>query len=68
MFADAAKQIRVSIHAPVRGAMDVQGLMWSLAGFNSRTREGCDNVLALSGKYIQVSIHAPVRGAMGAAD
>ena len=32
----------VSIHAPVWGATQSDGVVWSKAGFNPRTRVGCD--------------------------
>ena len=53
----------VSIHAPVRGATEPRSLRDLPAGFNPRTREGCDSMVG-SGEPVEwVSIHAPVRGA-----
>ena len=39
--------IRVSIHAPARGAIRLKRKEKRDNGFNSRTREGCDNPLPL---------------------
>ena len=32
----------VSIHAPVKGATEIYSQIVTVAGFNSRTRKGCD--------------------------
>ena len=54
----------VSIHAPARGATFlVLKKAKCEAGFNSRTREGCDEIIALVFELLYVSIHAPARGA-----
>ena len=56
--------IRVSIHAPVKGATGRSAPSFFLIfSFNSRTRKGCDNSLAIERKLSTVSIHAPVKGA-----
>ena len=54
----------VSIHAPARGAMESRLKRDATAGFNSRTREGCDDGTDLVAFLWIVSIHAPARGAM----
>ena len=54
----------VSIHAPGRGATTGLRLAdYSVSGFNSRTREGCDIAVIIFILKICVSIHAPGRGA-----
>ena len=58
------KQLLVSIHAPVRGAMVVTFNKKRLGCFNSRTREGCDTPEGAGVTGSIVSIHAPVRGAI----
>ena len=60
----AAVLVAVSIHAPARGAIYRYNLSCARNGFNSRTREGCDNTRAEYSIIIHVSIHAPARGAM----
>ena len=59
------RKIDISIHAPVKGATCNRcAAYWSIAYFNPRTREGCDNTGVLD--YINnnlISIHAPVKGA-----
>ena len=44
-FADSFGRlfVKVSIHAPARGAIFRVGNKFSLYGFNSRTRKGCDH-------------------------
>ena len=57
----------VSIHAPARGATHPRGLCdGPPAGFNPRTREGCDSRTGHAAPaHSRVSIHAPARGATG---
>ena len=55
---------RVSIHAPARGAIGFTFTKPILAGFNSRTRKGCDQSLPCKAFLFPVSIHAPARGAI----
>ena len=59
------RTMRVSIHAPARGAT---GIFRSLQrrpehGFNPRAREGRDSKTGASRNAHHVSIHAPARGA-----
>ena len=35
----------------------------TVAGFNPRTRKGCDNTRDAIAKHVDVSIHAPVKDA-----
>ena len=54
----------VSIHAPARGATwTIAPIDYTPKGFNSRTREGCDQVAGDPRHPHLVSIHAPARGA-----
>ena len=53
----------VSIHAPVWGATQRKTDAPATAGFNPRTRVGCDHWLVFFFRLLQVSIHAPVWGA-----
>ena len=59
--------LKVSIHAPARGAMFEGAFMNSQSSFNSRTREGCDPRSSPKLGGGSVSIHAPARGAMSCA-
>ena len=55
----------VSIHAPAKGATGEGDcpFLWAI-GFNSRTREGCDQYDFMFVKcFCVVSIHAPAKGA-----
>ena len=65
-FAEAqAEVLRVSIHAPVRGATEAdEDKQAELEGFNPRPRAGGDRSTAIVVPIPEgVSIHAPVRGA-----
>ena len=64
-LAQALGDIRISIHAPVKGATDAAGTAeLSKWYFNPRTREGCDtNPCENSSQEYTISIHAPVKGA-----
>ena len=57
--------VRISIHAPVKGAtFSVPARAYRLSDFNPRTREGCDSIICLrSIPNFLISIHAPVKGA-----
>ena len=57
------KPLAVSIHAPVWGATPLPSKNACKAGFNPRTRVGCDDLSAATGVSQKVSIHAPVWGA-----
>ena len=59
-----AAQTLISIHAPARGATDVNLRGGKRYGnFNPRTREGCDNLEPVARHRASISIHAPARGA-----
>ena len=61
---DAIECAIVSIHAPGRGATLPIVLYLPASRFNSRTREGCDDVVRSAVlRCTTVSIHAPGRGA-----
>ena len=48
---DAIYAHTISIHAPVKGATGVPGLLIQRSSnFNPRTREGCDSGVRLSGR------------------
>ena len=53
----------VSIHAPARGATELNHDGTGHLGFNPRTRTGCDAITSSSAPVSSVSIHAPARGA-----
>ena len=54
----------VSIHAPLKGATFAAAYcLHTLARFNSRTPEGCDDSSSDETRDICVSIHAPLKGA-----
>ena len=57
--------VRVSIHAPARGATSNTALLCIVyIGFNPRTRTGCDIGSPFGQRIsVTVSIHAPARGA-----
>ena len=55
--------IRVSIHAPVMGANISVVEAKTSAGFNPRTRDGCEFAFKKKSANDPVSIHAPVMGA-----
>ena len=57
--------VKVSIHAPARGAIKAHRPSGRSGSFNSRTREGCDFSHTSSLSHHLVSIHAPARGAIG---
>ena len=56
--------IKVSIHAPARGAIRARIALSRWICFNSRTREGCDSLVGVPFTENSVSIHAPARGAI----
>ena len=57
-------QLQVSIHAPTRGATDLQPAEERQADrFNPRSHEGSDAYNQRDQIYFRVSIHAPTRGA-----
>ena len=57
-------RIRVSIHAPVKGATVRRHPVQSHhRSFNPRTRKGCDITAMGDASTVEVSIHAPVKGA-----
>ena len=58
-----ARLLKVSIHAPTRGATQQQETADILACFNPRAHAGRDWALQLDLMYFRVSIHAPTRGA-----
>jgi hypothetical protein len=70
MSRDGVIGLKISIHAPVKGATMLQTdrlliELFRLFYFNPRTREGCDIFKLFSLQYIKnlISIHAPVKGA-----
>ena len=64
----AAYRLRVSIHAPARGATCYDGRIKisEQVSIHAPAR-GATNNLATLGRLIMVSIHAPARGATGPA-
>ena len=68
LTSEQAEFVKVSIHAPGRGATRVRRTLGrGLLSFNSRTREGCDRHHHCSWEHRSaVSIHAPGRGATAA--
>ena len=50
---------KVSIHAPARGAMTCNQDSQAYASFNSRTREGCDPTLNMSGLVVKFQFTHP---------
>ena len=64
LTSEQAEFVKVSIHAPGRGATRVRRTLGrGLLSFNSRTREGCDKSTIPVTLRRLVSIHAPGRGA-----
>ena len=56
--------MKISIHAPVKGATPYAVEMAApTSDFNPRTREGCDVALTKIIIKVNISIHAPVKGA-----
>ena len=55
----------VSIHAPARGATVGYRMAMQRRSFNSRAREGRDEMHLSALRLMPVSIHAPARGATG---
>ena len=64
---DLAQQnamIRVSIHAPAKGATSTSNAIMEVwRSFNPRSREGSDDAGAEEAPAPEVSIHAPAKGA-----
>ena len=64
-FEDERRTVKISIHAPARGATTTGWTTeWTHTNFNPRSREGSDDQ-AREGYSLeaQISIHAPARGA-----
>ena len=56
-----AREVEVSIHAPVRVRRGIQECRLGGQRFNPRTREGATAVMHEQSAAQMVSIHAPVR-------
>ena len=63
-FPLAPAQNPISIHAPARGATEIQEAEENTdCYFNPRSREGSDRIQVQRSRHLLISIHAPARGA-----
>ena len=58
--------LRISIHAPTRGATYLSSWIMNQLNFNPRSHERSDNIYSSITNGVLISIHAPTRGATNA--